>query len=394
MKDPEVLRRPLRRSRGERRLTYALKVLLTIVLGAWVLSGALDFLGHIRSVTIIVIGAVFFTYIVHPLVRRLTGRMPMIWAIVLVYFGLALILGFGAAVVVPALANDSQSLVKSYPAIVHNAQTYVSDPANPILTRLPLSAREWLTGLPTQLGLLGEKYGGAAAARILGILLSTVSVLATVVVIPVLSVYLMLESEAILAAFMGLFPPRARPKTAAVLHDLDKVLGGFIRGQILVGALIGSAITIVLLAFRVKYAVLIGVTAGVFDIIPYVGAVVAFVPATLLALFNDGWQHAVMIAVLFVLIFQLEGHFIAPRIVSDSVGLSPLTVIVAILIGADLGGIGGMFVAVPVAAILKVVIQHSIPNYGTAARPPAPLPPAAEAGRAERAAPAKKRVAS
>jgi hypothetical protein len=226
-------RRPLRRSRAERRLTLGLKVLLTIVLAAWVLSGVLDFLGRIRSVTIILIGAVFFTYIVHPVVRRLSQRMSQLWAIVIVYAALAVLVGFGAAVILPTLSAESQSLVHSYPMIIHNAQAYVSDPDNPILSRLPLSARDWLAALPAQLGTLGEKYAGAAASRAFTILLSTVAVLATVVVVPILSVYLMLEAPTLIASFLGMLPPRARPKATAVLHDLDKVLGGFIRGQFL-----------------------------------------------------------------------------------------------------------------------------------------------------------------
>jgi len=325
-------------------------------------------------------------------VRRLSQRMSQLWAIVIVYAALAVVVGFAAAVILPTLSAESQSLVHSYPMIIHNAQAYVSDPDNPILSRLPLSARDWLAALPAQLGTLGEKYAGAAASRAFTILLSTVAVLATVVVVPILSVYLMLEAPTLIASFLGMLPPRARPKATAVLHDLDKVLGGFIRGQFLVGATIGTAITLVLVLFRVKYGVLIGVAAGLLDIIPYVGAIVAFIPATLLALFNDGWQHALIIAGLFVVIFQLEGHFIAPRIVSDSVGLSPLTVIVAILIGADLGGIGGMFLAVPIASILKVVIAHSLPNYSAALRPPPPAPAPDGLERAESGAAVQKRL--
>ena len=167
-------------------------------------------------------------------------------------------------------------------------------------------------------------------------------------------------------------PEDARTKTSAIVRDLDGALGGFIRGQLLVGATIGACITIALLILHVRYAVLIGVLAGLFDIIPYVGAIVGFVPSVGLALVDDGWQHALVVAAVFIGIFQLEGHFIAPKIVSDSVGLSPLMVIVAILIGGELLGIGGMFLAVPVAAIMRVFILHAFPER--AALPEALVP--------------------
>jgi predicted PurR-regulated permease PerM len=362
------------RSRAERRLTVWLKLLLTIALAAFVFSGVLDFLGRIRSVTVILIGAVFFTYVIYPVVRRLHARMPLGAAIAVVYAVLALLVIFGMAVVVPALADDVQSLIHAYPTIVHNAQTTLADPSNPLVRKLPEPVRLYLGDLPAKLGELAERYGGEAASRALSILLSTFAVLATVVVIPVISIYLLFEAPDLMQAAMNAIPPRARPKAAAVLHDLDEVLGGFIRGQLLVGATIGTLITLVLLVFKVKYGVLIGVAAGLFDVIPYVGALVAFVPATLIALFNDGWQHALIIALLFVVIFQLEGHFIAPRIVSESVGLSPLLVIVAILIGGELAGIGGMFLAVPIAGLLKVLALHVMPQYPPAiVTPPPPV---------------------
>lgn len=356
-------RTPPRRSLLERRVTLGLKIVLLIAISALVLSGVLDFIGRIRSVAVILIGAVSFTYVIYPFVRRLNARLPLIWSILIVYLALAVIIGFGAAVVLPAIVSDSQSLVKATPGFVQDAQTYLVDPDNPLIARLPQSLRDYIAALPAELVSLAQQYGGQAATRVLSLVLSTVSVLATLIVIPVLSVYLIMEAPTLLDGFMGFVPPRARAKTLAIMKDLDGVLGGFIRGQLLVGATIGTAITIMLLILHVKYAVLIGVAAGLLDIIPYVGAVVAFVPATTIAFFSDGWQHALLVAGLFALIFQLEGQFIAPRIVSDSVGLSPLFVIIAILIGGELGGIGGMFLAVPIAAILRVLALHVRPKY-------------------------------
>jgi predicted PurR-regulated permease PerM len=359
-----------RRSRGERRVTYGLKVLALVALAALMLSAVLHFIGRIGSVAVILIGAIFFTYAVYPLVRRLNARVPLVGAIALVYLGIAAIAGFGVAVVLPALYDDVQSLAHAMPAFVQSAQHALSDPRNPVIRRLPEPARDYLAKVPAQVAALAERYGADAASRVVTFVLSIVSLVATVVVIPVMSIYLMIEAPSLLAAVIRIVPPKWRPEAESVLHDLDAVFGGFIRGQILVGAVIGTCITIALLVLHVKYALLIGVLAGIFDVIPYVGALVGFVPSVLLALFNDGWPHALVVAAVFVAIFQLEGHFIAPRIVSDSVGLSPLMVIVAILIGGELLGIPGMFVAVPVAGALRVILLHAVP------RARAPLPSA------------------
>ncbi len=372
-------------------MTYALKVLALVSLAALVLSAILNFVGRIGSVAVILVGAVFFTYAIYPIVRRLSGRMPLVWSIALVYVAIAAIAGFAISFVLPALADDVQSLARATPTLVHNAQDTLGNPRDPFVRHLPPVARDYLTKVPEQVAALAQRYGTEAASRVVTLLLSMVALIATVVVIPVMSVYLMLEAPNMLATALRVVPPKWRPEAASLLHDLDRVLGGFIRGQILVGVVIGSCITIALLFLHVKYAVLIGVAAGIFDVIPYVGALVGFVPAVLLALFNDGWQHALVVALVFVVIFQLEGHFIAPKIVSDSVGLSPLMVIVAILIGGELLGIAGMFVAVPIAGALRVILLHALPRAGVPEVPPVPPPGSPALARAAAApAPPKK----
>jgi predicted PurR-regulated permease PerM len=373
-------RRVVRRSRGERRVTYALKILATIALAALMASAVIAFFGRIPSVAIILIGATFFTYAIYPVVRRLNASMPLLWAIVIVYVVILSLIAFLAAFVIPALVHDVQSLAAAMPALVQRAQRFFEDPTNPLIAHLPSSMRATLANLPPQIARFAQTYAGEAATRVLGILLSIVSIVATVVVIPVLSVYLMIEAPQLIDSFILRLPQGARSKTTDIVRDLDKALGGFIRGQLLVGATIGACITIALLILHVRYAVLIGVLAGLFDIIPYVGAIVGFVPSVLLALADDGWRHALVVAAVFIGIFQLEGHFIAPKIVSDSVGLSPLMVIVAILIGGELLGIGGMFLAVPVAAMIRVFALHAFPERGVLPEGAAGTPLADAAG--------------
>ena len=353
--------RVVRRSRGERRTTYLLKVLATVALGAVVVAAIFAFFMRVPTVTVVLVGATFFTYAIYPLVRRLNARVPLVLAIVIVYAAIAAVAAIFAFAIVPALASDLQSLGAALPEIVRNAQSFVTNPHNPILRRLPPPIRSYLVGLPPQAAHLAQTYAGDAASRTFAIVLSAVSLVATAVVIPVVSVYLMIEAPDLIDGLVARLPQRLQPKATAIVRDLDAALGGFIRGQLLVGATIGACIVIALLILHVRYAVLIGVTAGLLDVIPYVGAFVGFVPAVALALLDDGWQHALVVAVVFLAIFQAEGHFIAPKIVSDSVGLSPLMVIVAILIGGELLGIGGMFLAVPVAAVVRVLAIHALP---------------------------------
>jgi predicted PurR-regulated permease PerM len=310
-----------------------------------------------------VIGTVFFTYLIYPSIRWLRGRgLKLGAAIAIVYVTIVAVLAFFLSFVIPPLVAQIKELVIQTPSFVQSAQAYIENPDSPLLRFLPASVRDYLALLPSQIVGLIQQYAATAASGFLGIVLSTVSVLGTVIIVPVLSIYLLLEGDVLSRAAVGLIPPKARPKTLAMLADLDTVIGGFVRGQVLVGATVGTAITIALLLMHVPYGLLIGVMAGVLDVIPYIGAIATFIPAVGLATVSAGWQHGLIVALIFAGVFQAEGQFIAPRIVSESVGLSPLVVIVAVLIGGDLLGIPGMFLAVPVAGMIRVLRHHYIPQ--------------------------------
>ena len=185
--------------------------------------------------------------------------------------------------------------------------------------------------------------------------------MALFIIIPVVAAYMLLEAEGIKRVVVGMIPAAARPRSLKILSDLDKVLGGFIRGQLIVAAIIGSFVTILLLALHVKYAVLIGVVAGILDVIPYVGAIAGWLPAFFIALFSNGWLNALLVTIGIIVINQLEGHIIAPRVVSKSVDLSPLIVVIALLTGGELMGIAGLIIAVPVAGVIRVLVMNFWP---------------------------------
>lgn len=350
----------------EERLTYALKLLLVIVLALYLLGFVFQILARVQSIVILLIGAIFFAYLIYPLVRWLNVKLPLIAAVLIVYAAIVLVV-FGAGwLIVPGLIDDGSSLVHAYPTIVQKIDAFVNDPSNPVLRRLPQPAREGLAHLPEQIVAWGQLHGVQAAEHALTVLMSTFALLATFIIIPVLAAYMLVESEHIKRVFLGLIPKRGRENTLDILSELEDVIGGFIRGQLLVGGSVGIIIMIPLLLMHVPYAILIGVLAGLLDVIPYIGPVIAFVPAFLIALLNNGALTAVFVAVVFVAANQLEGHLIAPNIVSRTIKLRPLAVILAILIGGEVGGVLGMFVAVPAAGILRVLLKRVLPPIATA----------------------------
>jgi predicted PurR-regulated permease PerM len=364
-------RRPI--TRGERRVTYALKILLVTALAIYLIVGALNFFGAIRTTGLLVVGSVFFAYLIYPLVRRLNERVSLVWSILIVYAMLALFLVFTVLLVVPPLADESQKLVQQFPGFVAKAQNELANPTNPLLTRIPVASRIYLASLPGQLGTFVQTYGIDAAQKTFTIVLSAVSVVATVIIVPVLSAYMLIDAGDVKRNVLGLFPPKHRIKVEAVVDDLDKVVGGFIRGQLIDGAIVGAMIGVMLAIMHVPYALLIGVAAGILNFIPYAGSVVGFVPSVVIALLVNGPTNALIVAGLFVVIQQIDGNFVAPRVLKHNVGLSPLYIILAILVGSELFGLAGTFLSVPVAAMLRVLREHLIPQAVPETEAPPPL---------------------
>ena len=343
-------------------MTFWLKTLGLVAVAIYLLVGVLNFLGAVKATGMLVVAAIFFAYLVYPLVRRFNERLPLIWSIVLVYAFIALVAVGLAQLVIPALVSDVQNLVRNLPALVARLSTELQNPNNRFIRFLPIDERLYLASLPTQLSTFVQTNAQDFATKTLTVVLSTFSVVATVLIVPILAAYMLLDLEHLKESFLGLVPAKYRTKGQSILDDLDKVVGGFIRGQLIDGAIVGAMIIVMLFAMHVPYALLIGICAGLLNFIPYAGAVIGFIPSVLLALAYNGPTNALIVAALFAVIQQVDGNFVAPRVLKDNVGLSPFWIIVSILSFSELFGLVGTFLAVPAAAMIRVLREQLLPE--------------------------------
>ena len=143
--------------------------------------------------------------------------------------------------------------------------------------------------------------------------------IATFVIIPLMTAYLLLDLENLRDGLSSIVPQRRWRGVLSFLRDIDAVVGGFIRGQLLVALSVGVLITIALLILHVRYAFFFGLLAAVGDLVPYVGAILAFLPAFTVAWLGNGIVNALLVLAAFVVIFEAEGHLLAPNIVSKTV---------------------------------------------------------------------------
>jgi predicted PurR-regulated permease PerM len=174
---------------------------------------------------------------------------------------------------------------------------------------------------------------------------------------------------------MVVFPKDRRTEAQELIDKIDDVLGRYIRGQLAVAVIIGCTISIVLRLLGLPYAAIIGLFAGLTNLIPYVGTPIGMVAAFLVAFFmpQGGLLKGLIVLFSMYCVYITEGKVIVPTIVGKSVGLPPLVIIFSLIVGAELLAIPGMLLAVPCAAIIRVVIEHFIEkrdrNEGAAAHP-------------------------
>ena len=194
--------------------------------------------------------------------------------------------------------------------------------------------------------------------------LSLVTGVVDIFVMIVVSVYTLLEKEEMLS-FMhrlmsAVFDEEACEKIGKYVNDSNQIFCKFLSSQVLDAILVGILATIVMSVIGVKYAVLLGFMIGLFNIIPYFGAIVAVAIAILITLITGGISQAIWMAVSVIILQQIDANIINPKIVGNSLEISPLLIIASVTIGGAYFGVLGMFLAVPVAALLKIVIDDFI----------------------------------
>jgi predicted PurR-regulated permease PerM len=370
-----------------KRLTLLLRWLGVTLLAIALLWVVLKVLERVEVVALILCGAVFVAYVLYPAVRFFQNRgLPRWGAIILVY---AIIAGLIVSFVLfagPQLATQVKNFSADLPGVGAALHGLLLSAHAAVISAIPLSIRQtaanYLNSVSRDLQAAVTAYAGQAVQ----LLFSAASVVSAVIIIPILSFYILLDADDLVKGFIQLFPLRNQNTVRLVLEDVDQVLGGFIRGQIIVAAFVAVAVGLALLLLGIPYALLIGVFAGVVDMIPYLGGIAGAVPAVVLAFVLHGFVRALLVAGAFVVIYELEGHVVAPNVVSKRVGLTGLLVIVAVLIGAEVGGIAGMFVAVPLAATIRVIwrrLAHPL-ELSTPGAPAVQQPDASTSGESEK----------
>jgi predicted PurR-regulated permease PerM len=215
---------------------------------------------------------------------------------------------------------------------------------------------EWLRDPANQETIQELIFGFGAGA---GVVLKGVAETLTVAALaPVLAIYILMDMNRFKANAIELTPPRFRTETAYVGGEVGTAMGSFVRGQLLVAAIVGVGSSIGMWAIDLPFWLLIGTIAGFLNLIPFLGPVVGGALAALVALLDGNPWQAVWAVAIMVLVQQIDNHLITPMVQRARVNLSPLVIILALIVGGSLAGLLGVLVAIPATAAIRIVAGH------------------------------------
>lgn len=310
--------------------------------------------------------AALLGYLGDPLCDQLERRgFSRTTGVVLVFLAMSLTMVAVVLVLVPLLERQISLLIETLPSIINWAETRALPWVSLTFGIEPeLLKIEFLVQQAKQ---HWQQAGGLAKTVLGGITASGFAILgwvANVLLLPVLLFYFLRDWDTLVERIHSLLPRSVEPVISRLARDSDQVLGAFLRGQVMVMITLGVVYSIGLSIVGLKLAPLIGMTAGMISFVPYLGGILGVTAALITALVQFGeWQYLLGVLAVFAVGQTLEGFVLTPLLVGDKIGLHPVAVIFAIMAGGQLFGFLGVLLALPVAAIVMVVLRYLHEQY-------------------------------
>lgn len=289
--------------------------------------------------------------------RRGLGRGP---AVAVISIAFLCLVAAAALLIWPPLRNQTIGLVEALPELASSLRAFLD-------ARIPggLSENSMFAETIGNLGDTLREKGMALVNRVLSSALSLMNILFLLFVVPVVSIYLLIDWDRLVARIDDLLPRDHAPTIRVLAREMDKTLGSFLYGQGMVVLIQGTFYAVALMAAGLNFGLLVGFVSGALSFIPFVGSITGFVIATGLAVFQfwGDWLHIALIAGIFVFGQVVEGNILTPKLVGSSVGLHPVWLLLALSVFGALFGFVGMLIAVPLAAMLGVLVRFGVGQY-------------------------------
>lgn len=319
----------------------------------------------LRSVLLPFVLGIILGYLFDPLATKFEKlKISRTWATILVFL-IVILVAVPVVVLLLGVIEDQLSI------FISAAPKYISSfiqKIEPILQSL----KEYIPALETEnlKSMLSQNmshtftFGAGLLQGLFKNSMAIVNVLSLLLITPVVAFYMLRDWDVFTKKVDNLLPRRSKKEIRSIFNQIDKALSGFLRGQVSVCVILGIYYALGLKIVGLELGALIGFIAGLISFIPYVGSITGFVLSMLLSFsqFND-WEHIVAVVGVFLVGQFLEGNFLTPKLVGDKVGLHPVWVMFALLAGGVLLGFLGLMIAVPVAAVVGILIRFVLQKY-------------------------------
>jgi predicted PurR-regulated permease PerM len=336
-------------------LVRGLLLLLVTISSIWLLGWLWQIVSGVSDILLLFFLAWLLAFVLDPIARRLQQLgLQRALAAGTVYLGLLVLVAILAVSVVPTAATQLIQLGNTLPALVTELQGR-ADELQRFLQGRGISETQ-LSDFQRDLFTRAQTLGTVLAANALSVATAILGTVLNFTIVLILSFYILMDGQRIARLFVGVLPPRYREDTFAAMEQIDRTFGGFVRGQLIQTAIYGLGTAAVMVAAGLPYYVVIGIVAGIAMIIPVIGPYLAMAPPLILAvIFNPSsvwWVFVLLFVLQFVVI-----NVMMPRIMGQSVGLHPVVIFAAVLVGARVGGAWGAIFGVPVAAMLYLLVR-------------------------------------
>lgn len=341
-------------------LRFSLLLIIFLTLYVFLKLGAiwLPILTILKTFLVPFLISIFITYLLHPLIEKIHHRgIPRSIAILLIYLLFFGGLGFGLYKGIPVIIEQLKDLAGSFPQFYETYRNWLTE-FESRTSNLPA----FMHGQLDELFYSVESYVDSLLAKTLLIVKAFVNSIFLFAIIPFIVFYMLKDYDQMVKAIWYITPRKLRKAGQLFIKEVDESLGNYIRGQLLVGFLIGTIATIAFWISGMPYPLLLGSIVGVTNIIPYFGPIIGAIPAAIIAATVSVNMLIIVVIIIFVLQFT-EGNLLSPLIVGKSLHMHPIVIIAALLLGGEVGGVIGLITAVPIVAILKVFIIHAKQHF-------------------------------
>ncbi|HEY9831046.1 MAG TPA: AI-2E family transporter [Stenomitos sp.] len=323
--------------------------LLVLVTG-WVTLNALSYVGELIS---ILLTAALLAFLLNYAVAVVQPFLPRSLAAVFVYLGTAIAVVFIALTLAPPVFNQGRQLVTNLPSLLEQGQQQLASfQAWSVAHNLPFDVRI----LASQLLARVQAQAEAIASTGVGLVVGTFNWVLDLILILVISFYMLIDGERVWRGLTSLLSPTIRDE---LTQSLERNLQRFVTGQLLLGVFMAVTLTPTFWALKVPFFLLFAVFIGLMEVIPFIGATLGIATVVIVVAFIDWWLALEVLGIAIAL-QQVKDNLIAPRIMGNLTGLSPVVIFVSLLLGARVGGLLGVILAIPLTGVVKSLVEIAL----------------------------------